>query len=104
MPQQDRFILSRTAPHALLVPFNPSFGSSMSNETEAMAFALIRLLHEATDGDSMPWRTIRRLDSAADGAVAFAAERGWLQRDESGRVALTDAGRELAEGLSRPLH
>ena len=104
MPQQDRFILSRTAPHALLVPFNPSFGSSMPNEIEAMAFALIRLLHEATDGEPMQWRTIRRLDGATDGAVALAAERGWLERDDSGRVALTDAGREVAEGLGRPLH
>ena len=50
--------------------FQPKLGSSMPNETEAMAFALIRLLHEATDGDSMQWRTIRRLDGATDGAVA----------------------------------
>jgi hypothetical protein len=77
----------------------------MSNETEAMAFALIRLLHEATDGDSMQWRTIRRLDgAAADGAVALATKRGWLQRDASGRVALTEAGREVAEELGRTLH
>jgi hypothetical protein len=76
----------------------------MPNEIEAMAFALIRLLHEATDGDSMPWRAIRRLDGATDEAVALAAERGWLHRDDSGRVALTDAGREVAEGLGRPLH
>ena len=76
----------------------------MPNETEAMAFALIRLLHEATDGDSMQWRTIRRLDGATDGAVALAAKRGWLQRDESGRVALTDVGREVAEALRGPLH
>lgn len=76
----------------------------MPNETEAMALALIRLLHEATDGDLMPWRTIRRLDGATDGAVAFAVERGWVQREESGRVALTDAGREVARALGRPLH
>jgi hypothetical protein len=76
----------------------------MPNETEAMALALIRLLHEATDGDSMPWRTIRRLDGATDGAVALAAERGWLQRDDTGRVALTAAGREVAQALGGPLH
>ena len=76
----------------------------MPTETESMALALIRLLHEATDGDSMPWRTIRRIDGASDGAVALAAERGWLQRDDSGRVALTDAGREVAEALRGPLH
>lgn len=76
----------------------------MPNDTEAMALALIRLLHEATDGNSMPWRTIRRLDGATDGAVALAAERGWLQRDDTGRVALTDMGRELARALGRPLH
>ena len=76
----------------------------MRTETEAMALALVRLLHEATDGDSMPWRTIRRLDGATDGAVALAAERGWLQRDDTGRVALTDAGREVAQALGRPLH
>ncbi|WP_147155963.1 hypothetical protein [Reyranella soli] len=69
-----------------------------------MALALVRLLHEATDGDSIPWRTIRRLDGATDGAVALAAERGWLQRDDTGRVALTDAGREIAQALGRPLH
>jgi len=76
----------------------------MATETAAMAFALIRLLHEATAGDSMPWRTIRRLDGATDGAVALAAERGWLQRDDFGRVALTDVGREVAEALRGPLH
>ncbi|WP_147154164.1 hypothetical protein [Reyranella soli] len=76
----------------------------MPNDTEAMALALIRLLYEATDGDSMPWRTIRRLDGATDGAVALAAERGWLQRDDTGHVALTDVGRELAQALGRPLH
>jgi len=76
----------------------------MPDETEAMALALIRLLHEATDGDSIPWRTIRRFDGATDGAVALAAERGWLRRDDTGRVALTDAGREIAQALGRPLH
>jgi hypothetical protein len=76
----------------------------MPNDTEAMALALIRLLHEATDGNSMPWRTIRRLDGATDGAVALAAEQGWLQRDGTSRVALTDVGRELARALGRPLH
>ena len=76
----------------------------MPKETEAMAFALIRLLHEATGGDPMQWRTFRRLDGATDEAVALAAERGWLEHDDSGRVALTDAGREVAEGLGRPLH
>jgi len=77
----------------------------MPNDTEAMALALIRLLHEATDGDAEQWRTIRRLDGATDGVVAFATERGWLQHDEqSGRVALTNMGRELAEELNRPLH
>lgn len=76
----------------------------MPNETEAMALALVRLLHEATDGDLTQWRTIRRLDSGTDGAVAFAFDQGWLQRDESGRVALTDAGREIAQAIGRPLH
>jgi Mn-dependent DtxR family transcriptional regulator len=76
----------------------------MPNETEAMALALVRLLHEATDGDAMQWRTIRRLDGATEEAVAFAAERGWLQRDDSGRVALTDAGREVAQALGCRLH
>jgi Mn-dependent DtxR family transcriptional regulator len=76
----------------------------MPNETEAMALALLRLLHEATDGDAMQWRTIRRLDGGTEGAVAFAAERGWLQHDDSGRVALTDAGREVAQALGRLLH
>ena len=53
----------------------------MPNDTEAMALALIRLLREATHGQSMEWRTIRRIDCATDGAVALAVEQGWLQRD-----------------------
>jgi len=76
----------------------------MPNDTEAMALALIRLLREATHGQSMEWRTIRRIDCATDGAVALAVEQGWLQRDRSGRVALTNAGLELAEAWGRPLH
>lgn len=76
----------------------------MPNDTESMAFALIRLLHEATAGDSEQWRTIRRLDGATEGAVALAAELGWLRPDESGQVALTNMGRELAQALNRPLH
>jgi hypothetical protein len=76
----------------------------MPNETEAMALALIRLLREVTHGQSMQWRTIRRSDYATDGAVALAVERGWLHRDDSGRVALTNAGLELAEAWGRPLH
>jgi hypothetical protein len=50
----------------------------MPSETEAMAFV--------------------------EAAVALAAERGWLQRDESGRVALTDAAREIAQTLGPSLH
>lgn len=76
----------------------------MPNDTEAMALALIRLLHEATAGDLEQWRTIRRLDGATDDAVALAAERGWLQRDTGGRCALTKIGREIAQALGRPLH
>ena len=76
----------------------------MPNDTKAMALALIRLLREATHGQSMEWRTIRRIDCATDGAVALAVEQGWLQRDRSGRVALTNAGLELAEAWGRPLH
>jgi Mn-dependent DtxR family transcriptional regulator len=76
----------------------------MPSETEAMALALIRLLHEATDGDAIQWRTIRRLGGGTEAAVALAAERGWLERDDSGRVALTDSGREVARALDRPLH
>ena len=52
----------------------------------------------------MEWRNIRRIDGATDGAVALAAERGWLKRDDFGRVALTDAGREVAQTLGQPLH
>lgn len=76
----------------------------MPNDTEAMALAFIRLLYEATVGEGMQWRTIRRIDCATDGAVAVAVERGWVLVDASRRVALTDHGRQLAEELARPLH
>ena len=76
----------------------------MPNDTEAMALALIRLLHEATDGEAMQWQPIRRIDDATDDAVALAIERGWVLVDDSRCVALTDHGRRLAEELGRPLH
>jgi hypothetical protein len=75
----------------------------MPNETEAMAFALIRLLRQPPE--------IRCNGEPSGGWMvpptepfALAADRGWLQRDDSGRVALTDAGREVAQALGRPLH
>jgi hypothetical protein len=52
----------------------------------------------------MQWRTVRRIDGATEGAVAFAVARGWLVEDASRRVALTEVGRQLAEELGRPLH
>jgi hypothetical protein len=76
----------------------------MPNDTEAMALALIRLLHEAIDGEAMQWHPLRRIDDATEEAVAFAAERGWVLVDDSRRVALTNRGRRLAEELGRPLH
>lgn len=76
----------------------------MPNDTEAMALALIRLLHEATHGQARQWQPIRRIDDATEEAVAFAVERGWVLIDDSHRVALTDHGRRLAEELGRPLH
>jgi hypothetical protein len=75
----------------------------MPNDTEAMALAFIRLLHEATDGEAMQWQTIRLIDGIED-AIAFAARQGWLVMDDSGRAALTDLGCSLAEELGRPLH
>jgi hypothetical protein len=77
---------------------------SMPNDTEAMALALIRLLHEAVGGEAMQWQPIRRIDDATEGAIAFAAEQGWVLVDGTRRVALTDDGCRLAEELGRPLH
>jgi hypothetical protein len=76
----------------------------MPNDTEAMALALIRLLHEATGGEEMQRRTIRRIDGATEDAVALAVARGWILVDASRGIALTDHGRRLAEELGRPLH
>ena len=75
----------------------------MPNDIEAMALALIRLLHEATDGEAMQWQTIRLIDGTED-AIAFAVRQGWVLIDGSGRAALTDLGCSLAEELGRPLH
>ena len=76
----------------------------MPSDTEAMALALIRLLHEATDRDPVRWRTIRQIDAATERAMAHAVERGWLRVDEHGAVALTEQGRELAQELGRLLY
>jgi hypothetical protein len=75
----------------------------MPNDTEAMALALMRLLHEATDGEAMQWQAIRLIDGTED-AIAFAVRKGWMLTDGSGRAALTDLGCSLAEELGRPLH
>ena len=75
----------------------------MPNDTEAMALALIRLIHEATDGEAMQWQTIRLIDGT-EHAIAFAVGHGWMLTDGGGRAALTDLGCSLAEELGRPLH
>jgi hypothetical protein len=76
---------------------------SMPNDTEAMALALIRLLHEVTDGKAMQWHTLRRIDGT-EGAIAFAVRHGWMLIDDSRSAALTDLGCSVAEELGRPLH
>jgi len=91
-------------PVTAYLSFNPCFGTSMPNETEAMALALIRLMHEATDGKVMQWRRIRRLDGATEEAVAFAIGRGWLLADTRRRISLTALGLRLAEELGKPLN
>jgi hypothetical protein len=75
----------------------------MPNDTEAMALALLRLLHEATDGEAMQWQTLRVLDGM-EGAIELAVRQGWMLIDGNGRAALTDLGCSLAEKLGRPLH
>jgi hypothetical protein len=76
----------------------------MADDTEAMAMAIIRLMHEATDGEAMQWRTLRRIDVDTDAAVALAVQRGWVLFDDGRGIALTDLGCQLAEELARPLH
>jgi hypothetical protein len=74
----------------------------MSDDTEAMALALIRLLHEVAHGEAMQWHTLRQIDGT-EGAVAFAVQQGWLLI-EGNLAALTDLGCSVAEELGRPLH
>lgn len=75
----------------------------MPNEAEAMALALIRLLFEATEGESLQWRMFRKLDSDAEEAMKFAVRRGWILSDDSRGITLTEAGRRIAEELGRSL-
>jgi hypothetical protein len=75
----------------------------MPHDTEAMALAFIRLLHEATDGEAMQWRAVRRIEGT-EGAIAFAIGQGWVLIDAGHRAALTDLGCRLAEELGRHLH
>ncbi|WP_428658919.1 hypothetical protein [Reyranella sp.] len=74
----------------------------MPNDTESMALALLRLLHEATDGEPMQWQTVRLIDGI-EGALLFAVQNGWLVIDGN-RAALTVLGCSIAEDLGRPLH
>lgn len=75
----------------------------MANETEAMALALVRLLFETTEGESLQWRMFRELDSDAEEAMKFAATRGWILTDDSRGITLTETGRQIAEDLGSSL-
>jgi hypothetical protein len=72
----------------------------MPSETESLAVQLVRALSDAPDGRSMQWRKIEQLDGATADVVEFAAARGWV-RIESGHIALTESGRQLAEEIGR---
>lgn len=75
----------------------------MPNETQAMALALLRVLHDATDGEPLRWQNVRRLDGATDEAIRFAQARGWIEIEDGRGIALTVAGHQLAEDLAQPL-
>jgi hypothetical protein len=72
----------------------------MASETKSLAVQLVRARRDATDGRPMQWRMIEQLDGATADAVEFAAARGWLQDDS---IALTEAGRQLANGLGKAM-
>lgn len=74
----------------------------MPNDTEAMALALVRLLHEATNGEPLQWQAIRMIDGIGD-ALLFGFQQGWLLLDGD-RAALTELGCSVAEEVGRPLH
>lgn len=52
----------------------------------------------------MQWRTIKQPDGPTERAVAFATARSWIEVDDMRGIALTDAGRQIAEDLGKPLH
>ena len=72
----------------------------MASDTESLAVQMVRALSDAPDGRPMQWRKIEHLDFATSDAVEFAVARGWVQV-ESGHIALTEAGRQLARDLGR---
>ena len=72
----------------------------MPSETESLAVQLVRALSDAPDGRPMQWRMIEHLDEATADVVEFAAARGWGQVEGS-HIALTEAGRLLANDLGR---
>jgi hypothetical protein len=71
----------------------------MPSETESLSVQLVRALSDAPDGRPMQWRMIEHHAATAD-EVEFAAARGWVQV-EGGHIALTEAGRQLANDLGR---
>jgi hypothetical protein len=73
----------------------------MASETESLAVQLARALYDATDGLLMQWRMLEELDGATTDAIEFAAARGWVQVEGGHRIALTEAGRQLAKDLGR---
>ena len=72
----------------------------MPSETEPLAVQLVRALSDAPDGRPMQWRKIEHLDGATADVVEFAVARGWVQVEGS-HIALTEAGRLLAEEIGR---
>lgn len=76
----------------------------MASKTESLAVKLVRILYDPTDDRPRQWRMISRLDRAAADAVEFASLQGWIHVEGGQLVALTDAGRQLAEDLGQPRH
>lgn len=64
---------------------------------EGLALDFVRALYNSTDGQTSQWRTVAGLSSNPNFkmAVAYAEEKGWIERDREQSVCLTEQGRRL---------
>jgi hypothetical protein len=69
--------------------------SKVRPATRELAQHIVRVVHEATDGQPGRWRMLSGIRGATADAVLYAVEQGWLKLEGNHSACLTEEGRGL---------